>query len=344
MGRRVGRTGGLAALLVLTLVVAGCTGGGKGKNAKSTPELPIGSSASVPGAPGPYSTTGRGPQPPGDGVWLGAWVKPDALTPTGRLTAFDDFEDQAGRQLPIAHIFHDWTDEFPTQNDEIFVQQQKLLLISWSGTDTRSITSGVYDSLIRSRARGVKDLGVPVLLRFRWEMDRPNLAASVHSPQDYVAAWKHVRKIFTDEHATNAGWVWCPHVRGFVEPGRNAAAYYPGDDQVDYLCADVYAGRDFDGFAAQLNEFMPFAQKHPRPIIIGELGVTDRGDISKRVAWLREVRTYTKAHPQIKGLVYFAAKQSGTPVYDTTFADDPHSQAAFRELAADPYFAARAPQ
>jgi beta-mannanase len=28
----------------------------------------------------------------------------------------------------------------------------------------------------------------------------------------YVAAWRHVHRIFTKVGATNATWVWCPNV------------------------------------------------------------------------------------------------------------------------------------
>jgi hypothetical protein len=66
--------------------------------------------------------------------------------------------------------------------------------------------------------------------------------------------------------------------------------------------------------------------------------VTERGAPGQRAGWIREAHTYVKAHPQIKALVYFAAKQDRKPVYDTTFVDDPDGLAAFRALTADPYF------
>ena len=177
-----------------------------------------------------------------------------------------------------------------------------------------------------------------MLLRWRWEMDRPNLAASVRSPGDYVAAWKHIRGIFTDVGATNAAWVWCPHVLGFVDSSRNAAAYYPGDDQVDWLCTDVYPGTDFDEFTAQMDAFMEFARERPRPVLLGEFGVTTQGQPGQRGAWLREAREYIKTHPQIKAAVYFAQKQTKKPVYDSTFDSDPEGLEAFREMTDDPYF------
>ncbi|ATO15902.1 beta-mannanase [Micromonospora sp. WMMA2032] len=292
---------------------------------------------------GGLETTGRGPEMPAQGAWLGAWVKPTWQTPDGRVSALTAFGEQTGGKVTLAHMFHEWEDDFPGPTENAFQAAQMLQMISWSGADTRSITDGVYDQLIRQRAKKIKDFGVPVLLRWRWEMDRPNLRQSVRSPEDYVAAWKHIRAIFTEEGATNAGWVWCPHVLGFVDSSRNAAAYYPGDDQVDWLCTDVYPGKDYDGFAEQMDTFMAFARQRPRPVLIGEFGVTHDGGPGQRAAWLREARTYIKQHPQIKAVVYFSAKQTKGTTYDSTFDDDPEGLAAYRELAGDPYFSAPAP-
>jgi hypothetical protein len=283
-------------------------------------------------------STTRGPHPPETGAWLGAWVRPDRATPTGRAEAFAAFEQRINTQLRIVHMYHDWDSEVLGPGALALAEEADLLLISWAGTDTRSMAMGTYDLKIRQTAQRVKDYGHQVLLRFRWEMDRPNLSASVHSPEDYIAAWKHTRAIFTEVGALNAGWVWCPHVLGFNEPGRDAAAYYPGDDEVDWLCTDVYPGPNFAGYAQQMNAFLAFASKHPRPIMIGEFAVSSAVAPAQRAAWLREVRTHTRDHPQVRALVYFATKQEAGPLFDTTLTDDPEGLAAFREIAADSYF------
>jgi hypothetical protein len=286
----------------------------------------------------PVRTTGRGPEVPAEGAWLGAWVKPSWHSAAGRATALDEFNRAAGGKLAMAHMFHQWAEPFPGQTEQAFQNMGKLQMISWQGTDTRSTTSGVYDSLIRQRAEDVKKFGVPLLLRYRWEMDRPNLAATIHSPEDYVAAWKHVRAIFTEVGVTNAAWVWCPHADGFAEDERAAEAYYPGDDQVDWLCTDVYPSPEWNSFSNRMDHFMAFAQKHPRPVVVGEFGLTQEGRPGQRAAWLAEVGPYIKKHPQIKAALYFAAKQTQKPLYDSTFGADPGSAAEFRKLASDPYF------
>ena len=85
-------------------------------------------------------TTGVGPEPPERGVWVGAWVKPDWPTPTGRAAAFDAFEPADRREAADLAHFHDWHDEFPGPRSRPCGQADGQM-ISWSGTDTRSITS-----------------------------------------------------------------------------------------------------------------------------------------------------------------------------------------------------------
>jgi hypothetical protein len=329
-------------LLGATLALAAC-----GKDAAPPTPTPSAPATTVAPRPGTdFPTTGRGPQPPKKGAWLGAWVKADWQTPDGRAAALAAFDQQTGADVVIAHMFHDWQDDFPGPTQQAFQAAGKLQLISWSGTDTKSITSGVYDPLIRQRAEDIKSYGMPILLRWRWEMDRPNLAATVHSPEDYIAAWKHIRAIFTQVGATNAAFVWCPHVKGFTDAGREAESFYPGDDQVDWLCTDVYPGKEFDSFTGQMDAFMSFAREHHRPVMIGEFAVTTDGEAGQRAAWLREVPGYVKNHPQIKALIYFAAKQEKQGKkggYDSTFDADPDGLAAFKEIVSDPYFAPAPP-
>ena len=129
-------------------------------------------------------------------------------TQSGQIAAVAKFEKDLGRPLDVVQVYHQWDDDFPSDADKEFVAQGRTLLLSWAGADTRVIVNGRYDAAIKARAEEIKALGAPILLRWRWEMNRPNLAGSVWSAADYVAAWKHIRKIFTDVGATNAAWVW----------------------------------------------------------------------------------------------------------------------------------------
>lgn len=286
---------------------------------------------------GPSSVTG-GPKPPSRGAYVGAFVQPESdYTPQGRITAVTDFEQDTGRQLDIVQTFHPWDDEFPDAVDKWTVDNDRMLLLSWAGTDTRVIQSGRYDNLIRQRAHAVKALDKPIFLRWRWEMDRPNLQASIWSPQDYIAAWRHIRAIFAQEDVTNASWIWCPLASGFSAEGNRAEPYYPGDSEVDWLCADVYTGQNFNSFGVAAAPFLKWAKGHPdKPIMIGEWGTSDQFP-GGQTTWVDQAQKTTQSNPAIKALVYFNADEK---------TKGPRSQLAlkggavtrFRDLLAAPYF------
>jgi len=279
----------------------------------------------------------RGPLPPATGAWVGAWVKPAVPTQAGRVDAVAGFEAEIGRPLAVVHSFHKWADEFPTEADTKLAAQGKVVMISWAGDDTRVIQSGRYDAMIRARAEAVKAWGVPVLLRFRWEMNRPNLGALVWSPGDYIAAWKHVRAIFASVGASNAAWVWCPIATDF--DATNGAAFYPGDDEVDWMCTDVYPGPDYDSFATVASPFLSFAAEHPKkPIIIAEYGA-ENTQPARRAQWITDASAFVRTQPQIKAWVYFEAQSTENGVSrDFTISGTKAPLLAFKSMAALPYF------
>jgi hypothetical protein len=279
----------------------------------------------------------NGPQPPKDGAWVGAWVKPDEMSQSGRIAAVTTFQKALGRTLDIVHVYHDWDERFPTESDREFAKQGSVILLSWAGTDTRAIQSGQYDDLIRTNAETLKAWGVPILLEWRWEMDRPNLRSQVWTAGDYIAAWKHIRSIFADVGVPNVGWVWCPLAIGFDT--NRAQPFYPGDDQVDWICADVYPTWRQRSFKEASASFLAWAKDHPKPIIIGELGVQAAHGEQTRQDWLSAMASFVKTQPQIKALVYFNADNSNNDKpYDMSLLNAPGSLEVFKQMAHDPHF------
>jgi len=325
-----------AVALAAAALLAACTGG-SGGSAGHRSGVPRSSPGPVAGA---YESVAplaaHGPQPPADGAWVGAWVKPPVARDDARPGAFAAFEQAVGHPLTVAHVFHTWTEPFPTAGDAELARAGKVLMISWSGTDSSAITAGTYDAMIRQRADAVRAFGAPVLLRWRWEMNRPNLRATVGSPEQYVAAWRHIRAIFTEAGATNVGWVWCPMAATFTSD--DGAAYYPGDDQVDWLCTDVYAigtGRSFADVAA---DFMTWAGGHDKPVVVGEYG-SNLTDPAAKAAWIAGATTYARAHPQIRALVYFdALRTENGQERDFRVEAAAAPLAAYRAMLADPWF------
>jgi hypothetical protein len=273
---------------------------------------------------------------------LGAWVRPDSLTQTGRLAALNSWEKLVGRRMDVVNTYRRFDQNFFESSDRTVAARGSTLMLSWASEDTRQVAAGAFDSTLVARARELKAFGAPVLLRFRWEMDRPNLRSTVWAPADYIGAWKHVRAVFAHEGVSNASWVWCPTAEGYN--GGYAQPYYPGDDQVDWVCADVYAGNKLRRIADLADGFLRFAAEHPaKPAMVGEFGVA-RSWGDQRAPWLRDAAATFKAHPQIRAVMYFESDPLDNAGANQQFelADDPAAMAAFKALAGEPYFNTRA--
>lgn len=320
-------------LLGLALLLAGC-GGGEPAPPPPSPDLSR-PPAEIAVQNGPFAA---GPvRPPDTGAFLGAWIKPERFRQDGRVEAVETVEGHLDRRLDIINTYRRFEQLVGTESDERFLDRGTTLMVSWATGDNRSITAGRHDEKIRAQARAIRKVRSPVLLRLRWEMDRPNLRATMWSGADYVAAWKHVRAIFAQEGATNVSWVWCPTAEGFIR--GDAPDFYPGDDQVDWTCVDVYAGSDFRPIGELMGPFLQWAAQRPKPIVVGEFGVARAWGSAGRAAWLRDAERTFKANRQIKAVVYFESNPDGNgPKQQFRLFDDWPAFRAFAELTADPYF------
>ncbi|GIF19332.1 hypothetical protein BJ973_006376 [Actinoplanes tereljensis] len=325
---------GFLVVLAAVLLLAGCTSEDKTPTPTPSPDM-SGRPIAIAVNPGPFQS---GPfVAPAKGALVGAWIKPDELTHVGRLAAVDGLEANLGRRLPIVNTYRRFEQMVGTSSDKEFLAQGATLMVSWATGDNRSILDGEHDDLIRKQARAIRKIHRPVLLRMRWEMDRPNLRATMWSGADYIAAWKYVRNIFKQERATNASWVFCPTAEGFIR--GDAPEFYPGDDQVDWTCVDVYAGENFQPIGQLMGPFLQWAAAHPKPIIIGEFGVAKAWGSANRAAWLRDAERTFKANPQIKAVTYFESDPEGNgPTKQFQLTGDKLAFKAFHALVKDPYF------
>jgi hypothetical protein len=274
---------------------------------------------------------------PASGAYLGAYVQPTSYTQAGQISAVQSFERRLGHPLQIVHVYHPWGKPFPTAADSYFVNHGKILLLTWGGApDTQAIVAGKDDAMIRARARAVKALGHPIMMEFRHEMDRPNLQWTIHGPTEYIAAWDHIRAVFSSVGATNVSWVWCPTGLGFAS-GR-AQPFYPGDNEVDWICADVYATSTSQSLRAASAPFLRWASHHDKPVIIGEFGVI--GNPPGWAAWLTAAGRLPETDHQIKAMAYFDANgvNSSGDAYQFWLGDRPAAMSAFASLLRQPYF------
>jgi hypothetical protein len=307
--------------------------------------------ALTPTRTGATGTRPAGPLVPASGVLLGAFVSSSG---TGWAPAdVSARETQLGRRFAIDHRFQNWTVEFPTPADHWDVDQGRIPMITWQpDTTTLAATAaGREDAVVRARAAAVRDFGRPLFLRFAHEMNadwypwsgtRTRASGSADPGATYVAAWRHVHDVFVAAGATNAVWVWSPNRASIPdEPWNAAVRYYPGDAYVDWVAVDGY-DRDQVHRRSFTTLFGPLydAFAGRKPIMIGETATVEGPTPAAKAAWIADAqRAVTTRFPAVAAVVWFDARKAP---FDWRIDSSPAALAAFRALATDPYFGARA--
>jgi hypothetical protein len=285
-------------------------------------------------APNPHALP---PPVPATGAYFGAYSLQGPAFQSNYVSSFDALQQAACRPLDIAHVYLRWDYPFPTASALALGRSGHYLLVSVKGTDIPQMASGQDDAIIRSTARQLASFPYPIFIEFRWEMDRPNLSAVVSSPTAYIAAWDRMRRLFAAEGVTNASWVWCPTASGFAN-GR-AQQYYPGDNEVDWVCADAYPNLTAPYSPQQqlgtlLGPFLDWAKQHDKPVMIGEFGVSQNYSPAQRAEWLLNARSVLSS-PQIKAAVYWDADVTSSPILSYAIGSNSAVVDAFRALATD---------
>ena len=199
------------------------------------------------------------------------------------------------------------------------VGDQGLLNLEWTlslsskgngGLTVKDIRNGAVDSYIRAYARDIRDYGKPVLLtpfvaEFNgawWWAVSPDANPDL-TTDDFVQAWRHVVDIFRAVGANNVSWAWV--VNSYPQPtDEPVIAYWPGDDYVDWVGADIYDVSP----PHWLDGPYGIAVSHHKPLYIGEFGI--RHEFSELTPtqqqnWLASMFDWFESHTDVKAISYF---------------------------------------
>jgi hypothetical protein len=301
------------------------------------------------------ATRAPGPLAPAQGVLFGAHPRSPNSSDEAERASLLDLESILGRRLAIDHYFRPWKtgevpirrEQFPTFREQWDFDNGRIPMISWGKTYSSDIVAGVHDAYIRTQGAAIAALGQPLFLRWFWEMDGNRNQEFAQSPDLYKAAWQRIRTLFWEQGATNAVFVWCPNASAF-DTGK-AELYYPGDDYVDWVCADGYnwytrPGQNNASFRSIYQGFVDWAtaRTRPKPIMVGEYGVLEAtSDPNHKPDWVNATRETLKTDlPAVAAVVYFNSEGNDSDgIYrdwrvDTSAA----SLQAFQLMGADPYF------
>lgn len=189
--------------------------------------------------------------------------------------------------------------------DESLHEQLRAALLS-------DISAGRHDQhLLASLRRLAADRTQTVYVRLMHEMEiKEQYPWWSKDPQEFIRAYRHVVKLAEDQGLHNLRWIWSP--AGF----RSAAAFWPGDDVVDYVGLSLYATPEWNANLAPLGTNLSLDQllkarywvrRYGKPIILAEVGIDDTP--SNRQRWFAEAIHDLRYFPEVVAWVYFNQPQ-----------------------------------
>jgi hypothetical protein len=285
---------------------------------------------------------------PDSGALLGVHLELDEHNGFDRRQAMVDFEALVGRPMAVDREFYEWDEAWPTSDDEWSRASGRMLFFSWDPIQRADglcvgwdkIANGEYDATLDAQAAKIIAFGAPVIFSFSHEpTNAPPGGNSCGTPDDFIAAWRHVRERFDAAGVANATHAVTLTALTF-QRGR-ADLYYPGDDVVDLLAADGYnwyqcGGWPWRPFEELFTPFHDYGVLHDKPMFVAEYGTGEDDQLPGRKAqWFTDAADTLRQWPDVKGASYFNAGKHGCDRY----VDSSQSSLdAFTAMGGEPYF------
>lgn len=238
-------------------------------------------------------------------------------------------ESRLGVRAGIVGSFWRWstTSDFPASFVSKIRARGEVPMLAWIEADKsgsindpayslRAINAGHFDTYIRRWAKEVDSFGHPVLIRLFPEMNLPHHSYSIgvngNTAAQFVTAWRHVVRIFRNNGATNAKWVWNPN--RYFSGGRALSPMWPGYKYVNWVGIDAYNfglashggwisfGTLISGTIKRIRGFAPH-----KPLMLPEVGCSETG--GDKAHWLDNM--FARADDfGIRALVWYDYKVS----------------------------------
>jgi beta-mannanase len=258
------------------------------------------------------------PAIPTTSAYLGGWINPNAVTGassgskgeagSSEVSDLTPFNQSNGKSLAILIVYAHFTKPLPVATLTAISNNGSIPLLDWLCANVTDVTNGQYDSQITAYAQALKSYGKPVFLKWFGEM---NISDKTNSKCDafnngpgYISAWQPIWNIFHTVGASNVAFVWGPSSM------EDAAAYYPGDQYVDWIGVDGY-DRKYPGASAFTSEFGAFYNQwsgHNKPMMVAETGALG----ANQGPYLQEIlQSVPTQYPDFKAIVYFDSNASG---------------------------------
>jgi hypothetical protein len=177
------------------------------------------------------------------------------------------------------------------------------------------IAAGDHDGIVRAWARDIAAYGQPVMIRVMHEMNGNWYPWGVHvngnAPADYVAAWRHVHRIFDAAGADNVSWIWSINNLERIDgEDHEISAYYPGRKWVDWVSTsgfnwgEAYSWSSWRTADPLYGDTYRELSRFDKPIMISEIGTTDIGGDAR--LWIRQTfQRLRTGYPELRAVLWY---------------------------------------
>ena len=247
----------------------------------------------------------------------------------GSWSQIAEFTAATGVKPRIVVYFSSWNEPFSTSFAQTAWDHDAYVLVQLEpkGVTLASIAVGGSDAYLRSYADAVVAFGHPVILSFGHEMNGNwyPWGYGHASPAMFVAAWRHVVRVFRAAGAANVTWLWT--VNSIEGAASSLSQWWPGAAWVNWTGIDGYYYQATDSFGSVFGSTIADIRTFSSaPLLIAETAVGTTADRESQIdALFAGVRA-----EQLAGVVWFdEAQHAGVYHQDWRLEDDPDALAAF---------------
>jgi hypothetical protein len=204
----------------------------------------------------------------------------------GSWSRIAEFTDATGVSPGIVVYYSSWNQPFSTSFAQAALDHDAYVLVQLEPKDVTltSIAAGGSDSYLRSYAAAVVAFGHPVIVSFGHEMNGTwySWGYGHASPATFVAAWRHVVRVFRAAGAANVTWLWTVNtVQGASSSLRR---WWPGAAWADWTGIAGYYYRATDTFGSVFDSTIAGIRTFSRaPLLIAETAVGTTADRESQI-------------------------------------------------------------
>jgi hypothetical protein len=274
----------------------------------------------------PRALVARSTLPTRHASYLGVYEKgpPHTYQPVA------EFAHAAGRQPNLVGYYSGWGEAFATSFARTISNHGAVTILQMDPTDAsvQGIAAGDYDAYLRTYADTVRNFGHPVVIGFGHEMNATwySWGYGHVPPRTFVAAWRHIVRLFRGQGAGNVTWLWT--INEDLPRTGPIASWWPGAPYVTWVGIDGYYYRPSDTFASVFGKTIAAVRAITgKPVLLSETAVGPGAGQAAKIGDL-----FAGMHQyQTLGLVWFdIAQHQGIYHQDWRIENSPAAEAAFR--------------